>query len=51
METGIIYKYTNINNNKVYIGQTNRPIQRRAEHRYHSRIDDKNNHFYNAIKK
>ena len=47
-----IYKITNIQNNKVYIGQTIRPIQ----DRFHRHINDALNnildtHFARAIRK
>ena len=47
-----IYKITNIQNNKVYIGQTIRPI----EDRFHRHINDAlnnvlNTHFARAIRK
>lgn len=48
---GIIYKYTNLINNKVYIGQTDRPAQRKAEHIYSSKNRYKNSAFHSAIKK
>lgn len=48
---GIIYKYTNQFNAKVYIGQTNRPKQRMSEHRSHSKSNSRKVAFYNAIKK
>lgn len=47
---GIIYKATNILNNKVYIGQTNKSFEiRKYFHIKHSKI--KKNKFYNAIRK
>lgn len=47
-----IYKITNIQNNKVYIGQTIRPI----EQRFHRHLNDATNdildtHFARAIRK
>lgn len=48
---GIIYKATNQNNGKVYIGQTIRPISYRIQE--HLRASEKNirGSFYNAIRK
>lgn len=51
MYTGIIYIYTNITNQKVYIGQTCRPDIRKAEHKCHSEKRGGNSHFYNAVRK
>lgn len=48
---GIIYMYTNKINNKKYIGQTNRPKQRKIEHLSHSTKRGASTHFYNAIRK
>ena len=48
----IIYKVTNLINNKVYVGKTTNSLpQRRAEHIYLSRINPDNNHFHNALYK
>ena len=49
----IIYKITNIINNKVYIGQTVHSLQRRwTQHIIDAyNCKSKNNHFQNAIRK
>lgn len=48
----LIYKATNIQNNKVYIGQTIKPLsQRISEHKCRATHTDSHNKFYNAIKK
>ena len=44
---GVIYKYTNKINSKVYIGQTVDEVKRKSRHK--SCVD--NNHFHNAIRK
>lgn len=44
---GIIYKYTNKINGKVYIGQTTDEIKRKASHRNSKKED----HFHRAIRK
>ena len=49
MYTGIIYKYENVVNHKVYIGQTTRPRERRVEHLSCSK--SKKDHFHNALRK
>lgn len=49
MRTGLIYKYTNLVNNKVYIGQTTEKIARRY-YRHMNQLDD-NTYFHRAIKK
>jgi hypothetical protein len=51
--TGIIYKVTNIINNKIYIGQTIRGInKRKAIHIYRAlKKIEKNCYFHNAIRK
>jgi group I intron endonuclease len=47
-----IYKFTNINNGKCYIGQTIQdPNQRRLEHLSESRYSNKTYHFHNALRK
>lgn len=49
MRTGIIYKYTNLLNKKVYIGQTTTTLEQR--HKKHlSQLND-NTYFHRAIKK
>lgn len=48
---GVIYMYTNNINNKVYIGQTNRPKIRQVEHKCHSLKRGTSTHFYNAVRK
>ena len=48
----IIYKITNIKNNKVYIGQTIRPIKDRFRRHINDAINNKlNTHFARAIRK
>lgn len=44
---GVIYKYTNVLNGKVYIGKTINEEHRKVEHRNSKKID----HFHNAIRK
>ena len=47
-----IYKITNIQNNKVYIGQTIRPIQQRFKRHINDALNCKlNTHFARAIRK
>lgn len=48
---GYIYIYTNIVNNKVYIGQTTDIINRKSSHRYKVSVNKENNKFYNAVRK
>ena len=50
---GIIYKVTNQENNKVYIGQTIQTLQeRKNKHYYKARQEDNyNTHFINALRK
>ena len=50
---GIIYKVTNKENNKVYIGQTIQTLQeRKNKHYYKARQEDEyNTHFINALRK
>ena len=48
---GVIYMYTNKINNKKYIGQTNRPRQRKIEHKSHALKRGTSSHFYNAVRK
>ncbi len=46
----LIYKATSKTTGKIYIGQTSQTLQQRiSQHKCHS--DNKNYHFYNAIKK
>ena len=48
----LIYKATNIQNNKVYIGQTVKSLsQRKSEHKHRFLYADTHTKFYNAIKK
>ena len=48
----LIYKVTNIKNNKVYIGQTVKTLsQRKSEHKHRFLYEDSHNKFYNALKK
>ncbi len=51
MITGIIYCYTNIQNDKKYIGQTTRYLERRNEHKYAAKACKDNTYFHNAIRK
>lgn len=49
---GVIYKYVNRSNGKVYIGQTVREAQRKNEHKCHSKSrPHTQSAFYNAIDK
>ena len=48
----IIYSATNINNNKIYIGQSQQSLEKRwKNHLRDYNRNDKNTHFYNAIRK
>ena len=48
----LIYKVTNKQNNKVYIGQTVKSLsQRQSEHKHRFLYENPHNKFYNAIKK
>jgi len=48
----VIYKITNLVNNKVYIGKTCRNLScRKSEHLYNMSRNTRNNHLYNALKK
>lgn len=48
----IIYKAVNKKNGKIYIGKTVRNLKTRmSRHLHESKKDEKNTHFYNAIKK
>lgn len=49
MEQGKIYKYTNLINGKVYIGQTRQTLKQR-DHRHQNELND-NTYFHRAIKK
>ena len=49
MRTGLIYKFTNKINNKVYIGQTTQTIEQRTN-KHLSQLDD-NTYFHRALKK
>ena len=54
MVYGIIYKITNLINNKIYIGQTTTSLKRRWQgHLFAARHEKraKNTYFYNAIRK
>ena len=47
-----IYKITNIQNNKVYIGQSIRPIEQRFKRHINDAINNKlDTHFARAIRK
>lgn len=50
---GFIYKITNLNNNKVYIGQTIRSIEQRWSEHKHTALKETNTNYplYNAIRK
>ena len=50
---GVIYKITNILNNKVYIGQTIRPLEERIERHFDEAENNvlPENHFHRAIRK
>lgn len=48
MQIGYIYKYTNINNGKVYIGQTTKTVRHRDSLHKHSKA---NNYFDNSLQK
>ena len=48
----LIYKVTNIINNKVYIGQTVKTLsQRKSEHKHRFLYENSHNKFYNTLKK
>jgi group I intron endonuclease len=52
MSDMFIYKFTHIETNRSYIGQTvQNPNQRRLEHISHSRHSPKEYHFHNALRK
>lgn len=47
----LIYKVTNLVNNKIYIGQTTTSLnQRKKEHEYRALRGDRNTYFYSALK-
>lgn len=49
---GVIYKITNLINNKVYIGQTISTLSKRwREHRHQAEEGNKNYHLYQAMRK
>ena len=50
MKTGLIYKYTNKINNKVYIGQTTEKLERRHHRHCFQHIND-GTYFHRALKK
>ena len=49
MENGKIYKYTNLINGKVYIGQTKQTLEQR-DYKHQTQLND-NSYFHRAIKK
>ena len=52
MKIDKIYKITNKINGKIYIGKTNKPIEKRLREHIRSAYKNTNNHkFYNAIRK
>jgi len=51
METGVIYKITNLINNKIYIGQTIDFERRIKQHLDGHRYKYKSNYFYESIYK
>ena len=52
MNTGIIYKITNIINNKIYIGQTIQKLELRfADHRYSALNTNRPQYLYKAMRK
>ena len=51
---GIIYKVTNIQNNKIYIGQTTRSLEERKYYHFYRadhELEITHTHFINAIRK
>ena len=51
MENGIIYRATNINNGKIYIGKTLRPLNIRIQNHMARARSGHTAYFYNAIRK
>lgn len=52
MRTGLIYKYTNLINGKVYIGQTSTSLEvRHKKHLQSAKSEADNGYFHRAIKK
>ena len=49
MENGKIYKYTNLINGKVYIGQTKQTLKQR-DYKHQTQLND-NTYFHRAMKK
>ena len=49
MENGKIYKYTNLINGKIYIGQTKQTLEQR-DYKHQTQLND-NTYFHRAIKK
>ena len=49
IENGKIYKYTNLINGKVYIGQTRQTLEQR-DYKHQTQLND-NTYFHRAIKK
>lgn len=47
MATGLIYKYTNLLNGKIYIGQTRTSLERRDKK--HCNSSDDNMYFHKAL--
>ena len=48
---GLIYKVTNLNNNKIYIGQTIQTLPcRKSKHKQRVFKSDRKTYFYNAIR-
>jgi len=49
---GLIYKATNLLNNKIYIGQTRQKLyERKSKHKRNALKSKRNTYFYNAIRK